>query len=146
MKNVLLLRAPAEDEPDRYEAAFEAKGYVPLSVPVLETVLVHIDVLRDKIENGPDAQALSGVIMTSKRSVEAWCEAIRLMVDTKGVLGAMVRTHDLTHPSGLADGSVLRRWGRDGGSCVADPYDVPGGGTSRAWGGPGPWGRRGGHG
>ncbi|KAF8555183.1 tetrapyrrole biosynthesis, uroporphyrinogen III synthase [Imleria badia] len=77
MKYVLLLRAPADDGPDRYEAAFEERGYVPLSVPVLETVLVHADVLRDKIVRGPDVQGLSGVIMTSKRSVEAWCDAIR---------------------------------------------------------------------
>lgn len=77
MKYVLLLRAPAEDGPDRYEVVFEARGYVPLSVPVLETVLVHVDVLRDKIIRGPKVQGLSGVIMTSKRAVEAWCDAIR---------------------------------------------------------------------
>jgi len=81
MKYVLLLRAPAEDGPDRYEAAFEARGYVPLSVPVLETVLVHVDVLRDKIVRGPKAQGLSGVIMTSKRAVEAWCDALRSIAD-----------------------------------------------------------------
>ncbi|KAH0834148.1 beta-glucan synthesis-associated protein-domain-containing protein [Lanmaoa asiatica] len=77
MKYVLLLRAPAEGGPDRYEVAFEARGYVPLSVPVLETVLVHVNALRDKIVCGPNAQGLSGVIVTSKRAVEAWCEAIR---------------------------------------------------------------------
>lgn len=77
MKYVLLLRAREEDGPDRYEAAFEAKGYVPLSVPVLETALVHVDELRHKIVRGPDAEGLSGVIVTSKRAVEAWCEAIR---------------------------------------------------------------------
>ncbi|KAG6377781.1 tetrapyrrole biosynthesis, uroporphyrinogen III synthase [Boletus reticuloceps] len=52
MKNVLLLRAPREDGRDRYETVFEAKGYAPLSVPVLETVLVHVDALRDKIPTG----------------------------------------------------------------------------------------------
>ncbi|KAF8127643.1 tetrapyrrole biosynthesis uroporphyrinogen III synthase [Boletus edulis] len=77
MKNVLLLRAPGEDGRDRYETVFEAKGYAPLSVPVLETVLVHVDTLRDKIVRGPDAQDLSGVILTSKRAVEAWCNAIQ---------------------------------------------------------------------
>lgn len=88
MKYVLLLRAPADDGPDRYEVVFEARGYVPLSVPVLETVLVHIDELRDKIVRGPDAQNLSGVIVTSKRAVEAWCEAIQsipLAETSKGV-------------------------------------------------------------
>ncbi|KAG8215429.1 tetrapyrrole biosynthesis, uroporphyrinogen III synthase [Butyriboletus roseoflavus] len=81
VSHVLLLRVK-DDEPDRYEVAFEAKGYLPLSVPVLETVLVHIDELREKIVRGPDAQGLSGVILTSKRAVEAWCEAIRSLAET----------------------------------------------------------------
>ena len=129
MKHVLLLRAPAEDGPDRYEAAFEARGYVPLSVPVLETVFVHIDALRDKIVLGPEAQSLSGVIITSKRAVEAWCDALRsippLAETIQGVCRVMkAQARNLMHLSGLADGSVLCRRGRDGGSCVADLCDV----------------------
>lgn len=148
MKHVLLLRAPAGDGPDRYEAAFEARGYVPLSVPVLETVLVHVDALRDKIVRGPDAQGLSGVIMTSKRAIEAWSDAIRsippLAETIQGVSCAMVRSHGLTHLSGLADGPVLRRRGRDGCGCVADPHRVSSHGASRPWGGS--WWCRGGYG
>lgn len=150
MKYVLLLRAPAEDGPDRYEAAFEEKGYVPLSVPVLETVLVHVDALRDKIVRGPEAQGLSGVIMTSKRSVEAWCGAIRsippLAETIQGVSCATVCLHGLIHLSGLADGPVLCRWGRDGGSRVADPHRVPVHGAPRTCGAPGSRGCGGGDG
>ncbi|KAF8837893.1 tetrapyrrole biosynthesis, uroporphyrinogen III synthase [Paxillus ammoniavirescens] len=79
MKHVLLLRAPAEEGPDRYELEFETRGYTPLSIPVLETVPVSIDILKEKILHGPNEQALSGVIITSKRAVEAWSEALEMI-------------------------------------------------------------------
>lgn len=147
MKYVLLLRAPEEGGPDRYEVAFEGRGYVPLSVPVLETVLVHVDELRDKIARGPDAEGLSGVILTSKRAVEAWCEALRSIVETtQGVWYVMVRS---ARPharalSGLADGPVLCRRGSDGGGCIDDSHRVPVYGASRPRGCA--WGRRRGYG
>ena len=83
MMNVLLLRAREED--DRYEGVLAERGYLPLSVPVLETALVHVDELRDTIVRGPDTLGLSGVILTSKRAVEAWCEALRSIAETHGV-------------------------------------------------------------
>ncbi|KAH7882712.1 tetrapyrrole biosynthesis, uroporphyrinogen III synthase [Phlebopus sp. FC_14] len=76
MNNVLLLRAPAEGVPDRYERAFEARGYSPISVPVLETVIVNVEDLMQRIVAGPKEQDLSGVIITSKRAVEAWSKAV----------------------------------------------------------------------
>ncbi|KAF9221800.1 tetrapyrrole biosynthesis uroporphyrinogen III synthase [Gyrodon lividus] len=79
MKHVLLLRAPAEEGPDRYEAEFEARGYTPLSIPVLETVTVSLKVLKEKILLGPKEQGLSGVIITSKRAVGAWSEAVKMI-------------------------------------------------------------------
>ncbi|KIK93597.1 hypothetical protein PAXRUDRAFT_144734 [Paxillus rubicundulus Ve08.2h10] len=79
MKHVLLLRAPAKEGPDRYEVAFETRGYTPLSIPVLETVPVNTDVLKVKILHGPKEQGLSGVIITSKRAVEAWSEALEMI-------------------------------------------------------------------
>ncbi|KAF9235000.1 tetrapyrrole biosynthesis, uroporphyrinogen III synthase [Melanogaster broomeanus] len=73
MKHVLLLRAPAEGGPDRYELEFETKGYTPLSIPVLETVTVNVEVLKEKILSGPKEPGLSG------RAVEAWSDAIEMI-------------------------------------------------------------------
>ena len=129
IKYVLLLRAPDEDAPDRYEAVFGAKGFVPLSLPVLETVLVHVDTLRDKIVRGPNAQGLSGVILTSKRAVEAWCEALRSITETaQGVLHDVAQSLTaLTRGrcSGLADSSVLCRRGRNNSSYISNSCCVP---------------------
>ncbi|TCD68562.1 hypothetical protein EIP91_010487 [Steccherinum ochraceum] len=72
--NVLLLRAPSRDgpAPDKYEASFSALGYRPISIPVLETVLVNLSHLREVIREGPQMRGLGGVIVTSARACEAW--------------------------------------------------------------------------
>ncbi|KIJ64321.1 hypothetical protein HYDPIDRAFT_90635 [Hydnomerulius pinastri MD-312] len=80
MKHVLLLRAPAEEGSDGYETACEARGYAPLSVPVLETVIVNLEGLTSKISAGPQVEGLSGVIITSKRAIEAWRKSIEEIV------------------------------------------------------------------
>ncbi|KJA22650.1 hypothetical protein HYPSUDRAFT_66868 [Hypholoma sublateritium FD-334 SS-4] len=79
MGNVILLRDPSEAAPDRYEAAFAAEGFHPVSVPVLDTVHTNISNLADIVRRGPAAQTLSGVIITSKRSCEAWRKALQLL-------------------------------------------------------------------
>ncbi|KAF8968791.1 tetrapyrrole biosynthesis, uroporphyrinogen III synthase [Flammula alnicola] len=81
MINVLLLREPSEDAPDRYESAFAGAGYHPVSIAVLETVHTNISSLRDLIQGGPKAKGLSGVVITSKRSCDAWREALQLLRD-----------------------------------------------------------------
>jgi uroporphyrinogen-III synthase len=82
MANVLLLREPSEDIPDRYETAFSAAGYHPISIPVLETLYTNIPRLRDIIQEGPKALGYNGVIITSKRSCDAWKEALQLLSDS----------------------------------------------------------------
>ncbi|KAG1750409.1 tetrapyrrole biosynthesis, uroporphyrinogen III synthase [Suillus paluster] len=79
MSNVLLLRTPSQDSPDRYEDAFRSRGYHPISVPVLETVIVGREELARILSLGPEKQSLSGVIITSKRAVEAWSEAAQAL-------------------------------------------------------------------
>ncbi|KAF7327870.1 Uroporphyrinogen-III synthase [Mycena kentingensis (nom. inval.)] len=66
--NVLLLRTP--DSPDRYEDAFTAAGHACASVPVLETVFVNADALRDTISRRADEYG--AVVITSGRACEAW--------------------------------------------------------------------------
>lgn len=88
MANVLLLRSPATDGPDKYESAFKAIGYHPVSVPVLETVLVNLQELEAILRKGPDAEKLSGVIITSARSCEAWKEAVQNVVSSEQDIGA----------------------------------------------------------
>ncbi|KAI6126525.1 tetrapyrrole biosynthesis, uroporphyrinogen III synthase [Pisolithus sp. B1] len=73
--NVLLLRSPTSDVPDKYEAMFHTHGYSPISVPVLETTLVHLEQLADRIAEGPSVHRFTGVVVTSKRSIEGWGQA-----------------------------------------------------------------------
>ncbi|CAL1713762.1 unnamed protein product [Somion occarium] len=80
MANVLLLRAASQDAPDKYEAAFRAQGYHPVSIPVLETCPVNTSELRRIISRGPVSERLSGVILTSARAVEVWKDVIEDLV------------------------------------------------------------------
>ena len=74
---MLLLRTPAEGGLDGFEDAFNAHGYLPISVPVLKTIFVNVVDLSSKIVAGPQNQSLSGVIVTSKRGLEAWSNAVK---------------------------------------------------------------------
>lgn len=80
LRNVLLLRTPAEGGLDSFEGAFTSHGYSPISVPVLETNIVNVGDLSNRIVAGPQAQSLAGVIVTSKRGSEAWSSAVKSVV------------------------------------------------------------------
>ncbi|KAF9074459.1 tetrapyrrole biosynthesis, uroporphyrinogen III synthase [Rhodocollybia butyracea] len=69
--NCIFLRALDASSPDKYEAAFDAlgPGCKGVCVPVLETILLNIDKLKEVITRKPTVDA---VIMTSARSCEAW--------------------------------------------------------------------------
>jgi hypothetical protein len=77
MSNVVLLRAPSKDSLDRYESAFKSLGHHVLSVPVLETVLTHLDELAKIVKIGPVTQEYDGVIITSGRACEGWSRAVK---------------------------------------------------------------------
>lgn len=79
MVNVLFLREPSDDGPDRYHEVFRTAGYNPISVPVLETSFTNLNALGHIIEEGPTPRGLNGVVITSKRSCEAWGEALNLL-------------------------------------------------------------------
>ena len=79
MANVLLLREPSQDSPDRYQTAFSAAGYHPISIPVLKTFHTNLPHLQDIIQEGPKALGYNGVIITSKRSCDSWKEALQLL-------------------------------------------------------------------
>ncbi|KZT00365.1 tetrapyrrole biosynthesis uroporphyrinogen III synthase [Laetiporus sulphureus 93-53] len=83
MSNVLLLRSPgaAADLPDRYESAFQSRGYHPVSVPVLETAYVNLHELKDIVVRGPGKQGHDGVVITSGRSAEAWKIVVLQLVE-----------------------------------------------------------------
>ncbi|GJE95575.1 tetrapyrrole biosynthesis uroporphyrinogen III synthase [Phanerochaete sordida] len=127
MSNVLLLRAPAADVPDKYEAACRAAQYHPVCVPVLETVLVNGPQLDDTIRKGPQQASLSGVIVTSARACEAWREAVLRLAREAG-------NADWTTVPFYAVGEATATALRDireatGGSPLA-PKDVRGGAES----------------
>jgi uroporphyrinogen-III synthase len=84
MVNILLLREPSDSPPDRYETAFSAAGYKPVSIPVLETVHTNLKTLRSLINGGHSANGISGVVITSKRSCDAWGEALKMFQGSAG--------------------------------------------------------------
>lgn len=84
MVNILLLREPSDPPPDRYETAFAFAGYEPVSIPVLETVHTNRETLLSLINEGPSANGVSGVVITSKRSCDAWGEALRMLQGDAG--------------------------------------------------------------
>ncbi|KAI6009764.1 hypothetical protein BKA83DRAFT_4415278, partial [Pisolithus microcarpus] len=61
-------------------SVFRTRGYSPISVPVLETTLVHLDKLADEIAEGPSVHRFTGVVITSKRSIRAWGQAVDSVV------------------------------------------------------------------
>ncbi|KDR80206.1 hypothetical protein GALMADRAFT_153869 [Galerina marginata CBS 339.88] len=79
MANVLLLREPTVDAPDPYELAFKEAGYHPMSIPVLETIPCNISTLGNVIKDGPTLQGFSGVVITSRRSCDAWRVALQFL-------------------------------------------------------------------
>lgn len=94
MVNILLLREPADSAPDRYETAFANAGYKPVSIPVLETVHTELEALRSLINGGPSAKGVSGVVITSKRSCDAWGEALKLLRGNAGPeVGLSISSH-----------------------------------------------------
>ncbi len=78
MTSVLLLRAASRDVPDKYESSFVAAGYVPTSIPVLETNITHTDELA-RVLSSDTSTSFSGVILTSARACEAWKNASDLV-------------------------------------------------------------------
>ena len=85
---VLLLRAPPEDgSPDKYAAAFAARGLRARSVPVLETVYTDPTQLRALVRAGPGAahneEPYTGVIVTSGRACDAWRTTVESL-ETEG--------------------------------------------------------------
>ncbi|OCH84534.1 tetrapyrrole biosynthesis uroporphyrinogen III synthase [Obba rivulosa] len=81
MANVLLLRSTSQDGPDKYEEAFRSRGYTPISVPVLETVLKNLGDLKGSVLEGPFKLAFGGVIVTSARACEAWRVVMQEITD-----------------------------------------------------------------
>jgi len=68
--NVLLVRNPPEDTPDRYHQHLQSIGLRPYSVPVLETVHTNLGDLREIVQE--KSSDYGGVIMTSSRSADGW--------------------------------------------------------------------------
>ncbi len=87
MVNVLFLREPSDDGPDCYHEVFHNAGYNSVSVPVLETSFTNLNTLSHIIQEGPVTKGLNGVVVTSKRSCEAWGEALKLLHDEVQVFG-----------------------------------------------------------
>lgn len=81
MSNVILLRAPSSDSPDRYESSFKSLGYHVVSVPVLETVLTHLGELASIVKTGPVTPEYDGVVITSVRACEGWRQVVKDLLE-----------------------------------------------------------------
>lgn len=68
--DVLLVRNPPEDSPDRYHQHLKTVGLNPHSVLVLETVHTNLEDLRDTVKGR--SSEYGGVILTSSRSAGCW--------------------------------------------------------------------------
>ncbi|KAF9442818.1 tetrapyrrole biosynthesis, uroporphyrinogen III synthase [Macrolepiota fuliginosa MF-IS2] len=77
MSNILLLRSPAETSPDPYESVLRDASHSAYSITVLETSFTNLPTLQCLITGNPRPKAYSGVIITSKRSCEAWTTALQ---------------------------------------------------------------------
>jgi hypothetical protein len=77
MTAVVLLRAPSQDSPDRYEECFKSIGYHALSVPVLETVLTNLEELKRTMRAYSTTRTYKGVIITSARACGAWGAVVK---------------------------------------------------------------------
>ncbi|KIP06765.1 hypothetical protein PHLGIDRAFT_30350 [Phlebiopsis gigantea 11061_1 CR5-6] len=128
MSNVLLLRAPTTDGQDKYEVTFQAQGYKPICIPVLETVLVNVKDLQDLISQGSTITGLHGVIVTSARACEAWREAI-LSLEPKPSAGADW-TSTPFYVVGEATATTLREIRGEVEGSVLAPKDIRGGAES----------------
>ncbi|KIM59577.1 hypothetical protein SCLCIDRAFT_1217523 [Scleroderma citrinum Foug A] len=74
-KNVLLLRTPAEG--GRLRRRFQYPWLFANLCPCPGDYLLNVADLSSKIAAGPQNQSLSGVIVTSKRGLEAWSNAVK---------------------------------------------------------------------
>lgn len=75
---VILLRATSGNGPDRYEVTFASAGYLPVSIPVLQTTFTNLPHLAGIIS----ARGYSGVIVTSARACEAWRAAVQSILSS----------------------------------------------------------------
>lgn len=125
MANVLLLRSSTADGPDKYEAACTDIGYHAVSVPVLETVLVNLSDLEGLVSAGPVAHALSGVIITSARSCEAWREVVQKLVAQPSATADWTKTP--FYAVGQATAISLEQIGEVAEDTLLAPRDIRGG-------------------
>jgi uroporphyrinogen-III synthase len=80
MTNVLLLRNPSADTPDRYHEFLESLGFVPHSIPVLDTALTGIELMKEVLLN--NSSDYDGVIITSSRAAETWRLTVERLIHT----------------------------------------------------------------
>ncbi|KAI9061860.1 tetrapyrrole biosynthesis uroporphyrinogen III synthase [Trametes sanguinea] len=139
--NVLLLRSPSEDGgPDKYEEAFRARGYRPVSVPVLETVHKNLDKLSDTVRmrgqlpRDSTGARYAGVIVTSGRACEAWQTVVRDLSQGSSSSGDTADGQTWSaipfYAVGAATASALSSIGTEYPSSPYAPHDIRGGAES----------------
>ncbi|PSR78948.1 hypothetical protein PHLCEN_2v7252 [Hermanssonia centrifuga] len=128
MANVLLLRSPSSEEPDKYESALQSRGYSAVSVAVLETVLVNTSGLEDIVGKGPEDGRLGGVIITSARACESWRNVVLQLMSTPGISGDWSQIP--FYVVGAATATALADIRKVAGSSRLAPQNIRGGSES----------------
>lgn len=75
---VILLKSPPLVADDPYQKLFEAEGYNPIFINVLESSFCNRESLQTVISSNP-VRVFRGVVVTSSRSAEAWVKALEGM-------------------------------------------------------------------
>ncbi|KAI8886877.1 tetrapyrrole biosynthesis, uroporphyrinogen III synthase [Backusella circina FSU 941] len=74
MKRVFLFKEKKEKKDD-YNDECTSREYTPIFIPVLDHDIVSTVILKELFARGPSAEKISGLILTSQRSVEAISKA-----------------------------------------------------------------------
>jgi hypothetical protein len=95
---ILLLRSPTETGEDKYENVFKESEYEAINVPVLETVNVNIEEVKNLMGEGPQDVEVDGVIMTSGRSSSIWKDLAQELSSSEDVNSRVETSGKTIHP------------------------------------------------
>lgn len=78
-KRVWVFKEKKQDNKDEYYNLLIQNNYIPEFIPVLDYELCNIDILKDILSLGPNHEAITGLILTSQKSVHTLNKACELL-------------------------------------------------------------------
>ncbi|KAG1446182.1 hypothetical protein G6F56_009657 [Rhizopus delemar] len=77
-KRVWVFKEQKEDNKDKYYDLFVNSNYTPEFIPVLDYKLCNLDILKDILSLGPTYETITGLILTSQKSVHTLNKAYKM--------------------------------------------------------------------